>query len=262
MHEMHPLRLQYTMFSDANPFMAPLAAMAKQVRDNRAPAAADNPLLAFQNIVSDQIVSTLDAWGEMRDFIGEQMFLSIYGSPLLQAAVGINPADTTRPRQAGTSPLYQELVDARIAQLKEQIGVGGLREGIVRAMLYVGMPRGAVDERGFEALRRIRAAKYGGQSMTLAEFKTMAREQFLMLLLDEEAAVAAIPDLLPKDPEIRRKAYSLMCEVLSAREEITGASADRLRRVAPWFSADAADAASDKAAARTTVTKIEGTRAS
>jgi hypothetical protein len=36
----------------------------------------------------------------------------------------------------------------------------------------------------------------------------MVREQFFMLLVDPEAAVAAIPDLLPKDVEAGRKARS------------------------------------------------------
>ena len=31
---------------------------------------------------------------------------------------------------------------------------GGLREALVRALLYVGMARDAVDERGFAAIRR------------------------------------------------------------------------------------------------------------
>ena len=33
--------------------------------------------------------------------------------------------------------------------------------------------------------------------LTLAEFKMLVREQFFMLLLDREAALAAIPKLLP-----------------------------------------------------------------
>ncbi len=48
MQQLHPLRLQYEFFSNANPWMAPLAMMAEQVRHNRRPAAADNPFLAMQ----------------------------------------------------------------------------------------------------------------------------------------------------------------------------------------------------------------------
>ena len=48
----------------------------------------------------------------------------------------------------------------RIADLKSRIQVGGLREALIRTLLYVGMARGAVDERGFESLRRIRRSSH------------------------------------------------------------------------------------------------------
>ena len=262
LQEMHPLRLQYSLLSDSNPFMAPLAAWAKQAREHRAPAAADNPFLAFQEAVSKQIVASLDAYRDMRDSFGEKLFLAVYGSPLLQAAVGIDPADTSPPRQAGTSPLHQQLVNTRIAQLKAQMRQGGLREGLIRAMLYVGMPRGAIDERAFESIRRIRAAYNAANPMTLAEFKTMVRDQFLMLLIDQEAAIAAIPALLPKDPDLCRKAFGLLREVLGVREAITGEVADRLRQAAGWFGVDPARALDEKVVGLPTVSKIEGTKAS
>ena len=47
LHQMHPLRLQYQIFSDANPFMAPIATMAEEVRKNRRPVAADNHFVAL-----------------------------------------------------------------------------------------------------------------------------------------------------------------------------------------------------------------------
>ena len=69
----------------------------------------------------------------------------------------------------------------------------GLREAIIRALLYVGTGRAAVDERGFEALRRIRRA-HG--DIPLSAFKALVREQFYLLLIDTEAALAALPSML------------------------------------------------------------------
>jgi hypothetical protein len=48
MQQLHPLRLQYELFSDANPMMAPLAAMAEQVRNTRKPAAEHKPFTAIR----------------------------------------------------------------------------------------------------------------------------------------------------------------------------------------------------------------------
>jgi Protein of unknown function (DUF3141) len=96
--KLDPLRLPYETLSDDNPLMAPVIAMADEVPKNRAPAAPDNPFIALQESASCQIVAALDAWRDIRDAMSASLFLTVYGSPLLQAALGIDPADTRRPR--------------------------------------------------------------------------------------------------------------------------------------------------------------------
>ena len=83
MQQLHPLRLQYELFSNANPMMAPLAAMAEQVRNNRKPAAEDNPFIAIQENASRQIVAAFDAWRDFNETLAERMFLAVYGSSTL-----------------------------------------------------------------------------------------------------------------------------------------------------------------------------------
>ena len=226
-------RLQYEAFTDANPWMPGLAKAAEQVRGNRKSVASDNPFVAMQEAVSEQIVKALDAWQETTEKASESMFLAIYGSPALQAAVGVNP-EAARPRRPGKSLLHRELLDARIAELKSRITKGGLQECTIRGLLYAGMARGAVDERGVEALRRVRLTDAASR-LTLAQFKAMAREQFLLLLLDPEAALSAIPRLLPADVGERRKGLAAIRNVLSAAGEISGETAERLKRVETLF---------------------------
>src|SRR6516165_4937624 len=210
MQQLHPLRLQYELFSNANPMMAPVAGMADQVRNNRQAVSADNPLIALQEIASDQIVASLDAWRQFSEAFAERAFLNIYGSPMLQAAVGIDPAGTRPLQRASKNPLHHELLQKRIAELKSRIPVGGLREAVVRALLYVGMNRAAVDERGFEMVRRIRRS-HG--DMPLSEFKALVREQYLLLLIDPQAAIAAIPSMLPPDADTRHETVELIKQV-------------------------------------------------
>jgi hypothetical protein len=131
---------------------------------------------------------------------------------------------------------YRKRLDARIAELKSRIASGGLRESIIRGLLYVGASRGMVDERSLEALRRARA-EGGGPRLTLAEFKAVVREQFFMLLLDQEASLAAIPKMLPQNAEARRKGLAAIREVLSASAEISGETAKRLHRITELFGA-------------------------
>jgi len=90
----------------------------------------------------------------------------------------------------------------------------------------------------------------------------MVREQFLMLLIDEPAAVAGIPALLPKDADTRRKAFGLLREVLSAAGKIDGAVADRLRQAAVWFAVDPGHALEEAPALPPNVTSIGAAKAS
>jgi len=228
----HPLRLQYELLSDRNPGMARVAAMAKLVRENRRQAASDNPFLQLQKTISDGIVAALDGWRKLSETIAEQAFLAIFGSPALQIALGIDPTDTQSLRKAGKTPLHRELVEARIAELKSRIAAGGVHEGAIRALIYVHLgARAAVDERGFEVIRRMREIQGHAHRPTLAEFKAMVRDQTLLLLLEPEAAVAALPDLI-HDAEARRWTVAALHEVLSASGEVTGEVAERLQQIA------------------------------
>jgi hypothetical protein len=70
----------------------------------------------------------------------------------------------------------------------------------LRALLYIRMPDGAVDERGFNFLRRMREET--GKGVPLAAFKRAVREQFFMLVLDERRCIEAIPEMLATDPKL------------------------------------------------------------
>jgi hypothetical protein len=230
---MHPLRLQYEAFSSQNPLMSTLKSAADRVEENRKPVSKDNPFLAFQEQMSKQIVQTLDNWRDAQEKLSETLFLNVYGSPALQAAVGVDP-NSVPSRRREMSAEHRAMLEARIAELKSKIGEGGLREASLRALLYVGSARGMVDERSIEALRQVRR-DHAGTRLSLPEFKMLVREQFFMLLLDREGALAAIPKLLPDDMGLRRAAFAAMREVLSASEDIGGERAHRLQRIAGLF---------------------------
>jgi len=66
-------------------------------------------------------------------------------------------------------------------------------------------------------------------------YRELVREQFNMLLIDTEAALAAIPSMLPADGKTRRKAFEFIREVISARGELSAEDKERLLRVARLF---------------------------
>ncbi len=202
---MHPLRLPYEVFSKSGPLMSAVEKAAETVRERRAPADPGNPFLALQEQSSKQIVGALEAWADARDRLTEATFMAVYGSPVLQAAVGATP-DMIARRKPGKSSLHAELLRMRIAEIKSRTESGGLKESAIRGLLYVGMKRGGADERSLEALRRLRGND--DSPLALSQFKALVREQFFLLLLDEEAAIQAIPKMLPASLDERRKALA------------------------------------------------------
>src|SRR5581483_2391034 len=139
------------------------------IREHRKPAAKTNPFLKVQESFSKSIVNVFDQWRDAQEALSESMFLAIYGSPALQAAVGIDSNADPSPRQE-MSAEHRKRLDARSAELKSRIALGGLRESGIRALLYVGMARDMVDERSLEVLRRMRRED-AGERLSIAEFK-------------------------------------------------------------------------------------------
>jgi pimeloyl-ACP methyl ester carboxylesterase len=235
MRRLNPLRLSYEMFGARNPFLAWVDDAAEQVRAARRPSAPGNPMLALQEQMSKAIVDGLEAWRKTAERLAEDSFHAVYGTPALQAALGVDTRSTLPPRKAARSKLHEALVARRIEELRSGVAKGGTMEAFARALVYAGMARRAVDERGFEAIRRLRDAHLSEREMSLVEFKALVREQFLMLLIDEEAALGAIPEILPKSEEDRRGVFNALRTVLEASGALDEGRTTRLQRVAKLF---------------------------
>ncbi|HWR67476.1 MAG TPA: DUF3141 domain-containing protein, partial [Desulfomonilia bacterium] len=191
---MHPLRLGYEVLSDSNPAMKPVASMADDVKKNRQSVAYDNLFLQWEKSFSDWMEFSLNAFGEWRDILIENMFFRVYSQPWVQALLGQRASDGPPRRRPGEDPDHTSLVAQRIEELRNKMDKGGPREAAIRALIYIRLAENAADERGLEVLRRIRT-EHGAQ-LSLPEFKQIIRDQYLMLMLDERRAVDTIPVLL------------------------------------------------------------------
>ena len=232
-HELQPSELPFELFSDRNPLMRQVAQLAGQVREQRSPSSPDNPFVKLQELASSQIIAALDGWRDLRDQTVEQIFLTIYGHPILQALLGLRASDESPRRHPGVEPERLALIKERIAQLRARVEEGGLREAAIRSLVYIGLAGPGVDERAFEVLRRIRAGQ--GQGLTLEEFKAVLREQFFALLLDQKSALAAIPKMLPEDPATRKEALEAIRRVVTAIGTPAGVRAERLAEIEQLF---------------------------
>jgi hypothetical protein len=262
MRKLHPLRLQFELFSSANPFMSYLASMADVVRRNRQPVSKDNTFAQAEASVSKWIESSLDNYRDLRDEITEAAFLNLYGSPVLQAMVGLKGSEGATRHRPGLDATYKAFVAQRTEELKRNIGTGGPREATIRAALYIRLPEGVADERGFRLLQRLRDE--AGAGLTLAAFEKVVRDQFFTLLLDERHAIEAIPTMLSQDPELAARMTSSLARLIEVVGVETPVGKSRLREMERIFKQrpipanDARSAAPQEVTRRAPLRKVSG----
>ncbi len=217
MRTMHPNRVRFSFFADTNPAAQIVKDMAEHARKDRTPAAPDNPLLGIEKAVSSNITAWLETCGEIRDAMMETFFLNTYGSPLLQAMVGLHPEASLPPRRIARD-LAREATESRYeAELEKQFEYGTMLAAALRALIYIRIPEGVVDERGFMALEAIRLAEPEDRRPTRSQLKEIFRTQFLLIKLDERRAVRTIPKMLAHDRKERAAALDAIHKITASR---------------------------------------------
>ena len=230
MRWMHPLRFERRMFSDQNPLMQGVAGLAEGVAANRQAASTDNFLVGLERDTSSFIVDALDAYRDTRDDFGRNLFKLVYGPFGLGA---LFPPEDRGPRH---DPVHIEEIEAYAHSLLERIEEGGFAEGVMR-MIAANM----TDERRVDRRSALLARKILGEHPRLAQIsdltpterRRMFKDQALMLYLDSESAIAALPKLLPTQAE-RDDAVAIAIDVLMAEpgdEQLKGPLATKIASV-------------------------------
>ena len=97
-------------------------------------------------------------------------------------------------------------------------------------LLYVSRAGREIDERTFTMIRRLRAT--GDKTLSLQAFKNLAREQALMLKLDQEAAIKAMPKLLSGSTATQiRETHEMMKAVLEAAQPLSPGALTSLKEM-------------------------------
>lgn len=223
----HPTRLERSVFSDGNPWMAWIAAMAPTVEAARKPVAPDNPFMLLEKQVSARIEQTLDHYRDQRDAFQEQWFEAVYGTPWLATLLGIDPAGRDRKR-APNSTLRHELAVRKAAEVEAGIANGTPFDAFIRILLYVGNDGVGLETRPFHLMRRMVKETMKTQP-TQAEFKAVVWHQAAALRVDLPAALAALPGLIGDvDP---RKLMAAVHEILTVARPLGGLRRQRYHEV-------------------------------
>ncbi len=235
MRYMHPNRMRFSVFSDKNLFMRPVENLAKAIREVRTPVSPDNPLLAMEKTMSSWINMTWETHRIVRDSIKEMMFMNTYGSPLLQAVLGMQQPQPSIEKFERKNQAFEKDSGRQLAEMEDRFEAGGLMEAEVRALVYVNHTEGVIDERGFAVMKKIREAQPIEARLPVSEIKDLLKEQVFLVRLDEERAIKAIPKMLPKDQQARKAALETLRSVLKARGALSDERQRRLARIEALF---------------------------
>jgi len=209
--------------------------MAQSVRDARQPVSPDNPLLAMEQMASTWISTSLDSYRIARDTMTEMFFFNLYGSPVLQAMVGLGAETASVSRPSAPGPTHETSTAKLASALEGRFEMGGVTEAVIRALIYIRLASSTVDERGFSILKAVRSMRPAAERLHLAELKDLFRNQFLLVKLDGERAIGSIPRLLPESREQRQAALDVVQRIANARGENTPDEERRIRRVESLF---------------------------
>jgi len=226
--ELNPVRLSYSLLSDRNPMMRPVAPLADYVRAKRTPASADNPFTSMQQQFSQAMVDTLSLFRDSRDDLVERTFHALYGSPLVQAACGISQNDGPPRQRPGLLPSVLAAAEEEKHRLKGRIAEGDALDAAARVLVYIGEAQRRIDESTFDALRKLLLAH---PEVSPAEFKAAVREQWAILAVDERAAIEALPQLLPADATARRAFADFVQATVAATGKLNADGHRRLSKV-------------------------------
>jgi pimeloyl-ACP methyl ester carboxylesterase len=230
LRETNPARMERWGFSDLNPWMAWVAAMARAVREDRRPVSQDNPLLRMERDVSRQIVRSLDQYRDLRDAYEERLFRSIYEWPLLASLIGVDRRMLGRQGPRARTWEQEELRHMKQREIEAYVEEGTIVDAWARLLIYVRPKGDPADERPFNMVRRMLEEAKPESVPSIGALREAIKRQARVLALDEERAIEALPKLA-KDTNLRKRDLDVARTVMKSRGELTAQQEQRFRRV-------------------------------
>jgi pimeloyl-ACP methyl ester carboxylesterase len=221
----HPLRLRRSLVSDHNPLVAAIAPLAKVARAERRRAAPANPFLALERAWATQVERSLDAWRDWRDAMMEATFHAVYGAlSTAGIALGAEAAEADAARDLIATPVgHLDRAAARVAE-------GGYPEAVIRMMILLAGARGGVRRSRLARSNALLTTEPPFAGLGAAARQAIIRDQTAIVTADREAAIAALPALLPQ-AEDRSRALASVAWVAGAEDELGEAARAMLARL-------------------------------
>jgi pimeloyl-ACP methyl ester carboxylesterase len=215
MKQLHPLRVNKYIFSDKiNPFMLTFKTLAPVVKRNRSPVSPDNPFLALEKNVSDNIVTILDTYQNMRDHFDETLFFAIYENPWMKLLYP-EASQKKKPRKEQEKEKMKE--DVQIQEDKQHwysaMEEGGYEEGIIRIIMALEDSDHAIDRDALYQDERLLESSERFKRLNKKDFIHIAQEQSRILQIDEDKAFKSLAKLITT-PEDRKTALTVAKKII------------------------------------------------
>ncbi len=226
--KLHPMRLEQSLPSDLNPWMAWVGPAAEMAREARQPAPDDSPFKAMERIGSEWISASLDLYRDLRDAASEAQFFTAFGLmfPLLHPGWSAHTKAAAAP-SAGEPAVVRDALAA--------IEQGGYAEALARTACLLARKGVPLPLARFE-LKTELVREHGDllPSLTIDQWKDLRGRQEIICRHARERAIQTLPALLPA-PEDRQRLLALVDLVVGdPRVSAGGASAaqhDTLARI-------------------------------
>jgi pimeloyl-ACP methyl ester carboxylesterase len=249
---LNPMRLEQSIASDQNPWLAWVAPLADAVRAARQPAADDSPFKRAERASSELIAASLDYWRDVRDALSEAQFFHTFGILFPALHAGRSRA----PEREAAKPVAERdlpVVRAALAAIDQ----GGYADALARAACLLARKGEPVPLARVE-LKAELSREYAELFPPLAadQWRQIRGRQEIICRHEPEQAVLALPKLLPSDDE--RQRFLQVLDTLLADPRIQTARAtptqrkmvQRIRELLPVAAAPRLGAPRKKAAAR------------
>ena len=226
LRELQPLRLQYRLLSDENPFLWPFRLLAPMVANHRRPVADDNPFKIAEQRFSDGVVALLNHHRDLRDRMQERLFKAIYGPKALGAFLYTEEdLEIAQFAPIVRSKREQAELDSAIERVKGRMEEGGFAEGWARIVATLMLGASGINELELEAGRKAREQHPKLARLSINERKRLLKEQSYMVQLDPDRAISSLASLLPTLEERREawnmaKAIALGDGVIDAKQQV------------------------------------------
>jgi len=202
-------RRKYYLFSEqVNPFMATFKIWADWVRKNRKPMQDSNYFLTMERDMAQTIEDRLNGYRDVRDDLYRNIFKAMYGP------FGLAPLFPGKKAQImeEENEAQEAEVQAVIERLKNEMDKGGFDEALIRLIMASMIHIGAIDYRSSLIAKQLEK-RHRQEDVKPETARKMIWEQYFMLLIDEDRAIASLSKLLPTKEE-REAAVKLTMEIM------------------------------------------------